>query len=80
MGAKEKQMGNESQYRTAIVAQHVFTLNGEKDLRRGQVVGVRYLRHDFHKLLRRDVAVYMVSTATGGEWGELYAPALSRFE
>lgn len=68
----------EALYRTAIVAQHVLTHNGEHDLNAGDVVGVSYIGHQPNKLYRRNEAVYAI-TRDGAFWGHLYANGLKDF-
>lgn len=68
----------ESLFTTAQVSKHVFTHNGENDLREGDIVAVSYIGHKRNQLFRRDEAVYAI-TANGQFWGHLYANALDRF-
>lgn len=65
-------------FKTARVASHVFTENGESDLAHGQYVAVQFFRSAWNQLRRREEPVFSV-TANGKVWGMLYASALSDF-
>jgi len=65
-------------YRTALVASHVFTENGTSDLRQGECVGIAYARTEFNGLYNRFEPVYAV-TANGNQWGEMFASTLADF-
>lgn len=63
-------------FRTARVARHVLTHNGENDLPEGAIVGVRFYAVARNQLFRRDEPIYTV-IHEGREWGTVYANALA---
>jgi hypothetical protein len=65
-------------FKTAQIARHVFTNNGEFDLPEGKYVELRYRCTARNQLFRRDEPVYTV-TADDKEWGDIYGNALTGF-
>jgi hypothetical protein len=65
-------------YKTAVVARHIFTNNGDADLPAGAFVGIAFIGEHRNQLYRREEAVYAV-THDGKFWGHLYANCLRDF-
>jgi len=65
-------------FKTAIVITNVITHDGENDLERGTIVGVRHVRNAWNALRRREEPIYAI-TKDGEHWGMLYANALADF-
>ena len=65
-------------YKTARVASHVFTENGEDDLEAGQFVAVRFMQNAYNGLRHRVEPVYSITTG-GKVWGVMFASNLSDF-
>jgi hypothetical protein len=64
-------------FRTARIASHIFTENGEHDLAEGTIVGITYRFDAYNAMYRRTEPVY---TLTGmSPHRDLYANALSNF-
>jgi hypothetical protein len=66
-------------FKTAAVAQNIFTHNGEHDLSAGAYVGVEFFAVQRNQLRRREEPVYSIKTQDGQFWGHLYASALADF-
>ena len=66
-------------YKTAELATHVFTNNGDDDLSAGTIVGVSYIGQQLNQMHKRDEPVFAVTLQGGRFWGHLYANALDRF-
>lgn len=66
-------------YKTAVVAKHVYTHNGENDLCKGTIVGVKYRFDAVNKLYNRTEAVFTVTLQGGKIWGDVYASVLDDF-
>lgn len=66
-------------FKTAIINNHFFTHNGEFDLTKGTVVGIKFRCIAPNKLYRRDEPVYSVILQNGLFYGDLYANALTNF-
>lgn len=62
-------------FRTATVRAHIFTHNGQDDLREGEIVAIEYAGDARNQMYRREEPVYRVK----GTEHALYANALSDF-
>lgn len=62
-------------FKTAQIAAHIFTNNGEQDLAAGQYVGIKYRCSAFNRMYRRTEPVYTIIGADR----DLYANALMNF-
>jgi len=62
-------------FKTAIIAKHILTCNGEHDLPQGEHVGIEFTYEAFNPLYRRMEPVYCIK----GTDRYLYANALSDF-
>jgi hypothetical protein len=49
-------------FKTARIANSVFTVNGNNDLEAGRVVGIKYIGSKFNDLYRRIVPIYQCDT------------------
>lgn len=65
-------------FKTARIASHIFTHNGEHDLVEGTPVAIQYLRTDFNSVYRQDMPIYYVSTSNHFH-GCMYATTLADF-
>jgi len=66
-------------YKTAEIASHIFTHNGERDLPAGEIVGVQYRTTAYCAMRRRQEPVYTVTLQDKTVWGDMYAAHLARF-
>lgn len=62
-------------FKTAVIAKHVFTENGEHDLREGQHVGIKFRCVNKNPLYRRYEPIYTII----GTDSDLYANCLKDF-
>ena len=62
-------------FRTAQIATHVFTNNGEHDLEQGQFVRIQFRCVAFNRLYRRNMPVYTIE----GTGRDMYANTLMNF-
>jgi len=66
-------------FKTAVVAQSVFTENGTADLPEGTIVGVTFDAVRRNAMFRRDEPVYAITLQDGRMWGYLFGHALTDF-
>ena len=66
-------------FKTARVAQNVFTHNGQNDLSAGTFVSLEFFGALRNQLRRRDEPVFSIKTQDGQFWGHLYASGLTDF-
>lgn len=62
-------------FQTARIAKHVFTQNGDQDLKKGEHVAIEFRCEAFNALYRRTEPVYTIK----GKDRDLYANALGDF-
>lgn len=62
-------------FKTATIAAHILTQNGEHDLPQGEIVAIEYRCDAFNPLYRRTEPVYSIK----GTGRDLYANALADF-
>ncbi len=66
-------------YKTAMVCDHVFTQNGERDLEAGEYVAVRFTRERIHPWTKEIEPMFSITRIGGVEWGEIGAKSLDSF-
>ena len=66
-------------FKTAIINTNLLTHNGDFDLTKGTIVGIKFRCIAPNKLYRRNEPVYSVTLQNGLFWGDVYANSLTNF-